>query len=232
MDLMNTVVELVYVGWTNNGRGSVGRNTNLKNYAASKGKPWQDGDIQIEFLVGEITRTGDAVAYTGDELSGSHRSGWENATSVDDATIHFCLGFERCAEWAYYASQQKRITAAHNYYNQFHGKQAPDSGSDKDSSNSPVVKEARGALGVPYVWGGESYTGGMDCSGLVKVCYQRAYGISLPHYTGSLMTDSRFRTVGSIDQLKGGDIIVSANHVGIYTGAGTVIHEPQPRRRL
>lgn len=211
--------------WTNYPRTSgKGRNAELKAYAASKQKQWQDVDIQIEFLIGEIARQGDAVEYTVDQFMGNkgptYREAWENATSVEAATEAFCLGFERCSHDAYLDSRQKRVNAAEGYYNQYHGK-------TWEGSDSAVVKEARGALGVPYVWGGDSYTDGMDCSGLVKVCYQRAFGVDLPHNAATLMTDSHFTTVDSIDQLQAGGIIVTKSHVGIYTGENTVIHEPQ-----
>lgn len=62
--------------------------------------------------------------------------------------------------------------------------------------------------------------------GLVKVCYQRALGVDLPHNAATLMTDSHFTTVDSIDKLEAGGIIVTSSHVGIYSGENTVIHEP------
>lgn len=207
-----------------------GRNTQLKAYAASKGKEWKDGQIQVEFLIGELNRVGDAVPYTDYQFFGkyvAYAEQWKSAGNLDDATKYFCLSFERCSEENYYGSITKRIKAAQDYYNTFHGKEAPSKNNAEGSSDSPVVREARGALGVPYVWGGESYTGGMDCSGLVKVCYERAYGITLPHYTGALMADSHFTTVGSINELTAGDIILSPGHVVIYTGEGTIIHEPR-----
>ncbi|MCI8759940.1 MAG: hypothetical protein HFJ34_02250 [Clostridia bacterium] len=204
---------------------SFGRKDCLFSYAQSKGKDWSDVDIQIEFLIAEITlpRQGDAVPYTEHQFFAKYahyREEWTNATNVEDATRAFCLGFERCSETDYIESSQKRIDAAQGYYNQYKGK-------TWEGSNSAVVKEARGALGVPYVWGGESYTEGMDCSGLVKVCYQRALGVDLPHKAESLMTDDHFTTVNSIDELQAGGIIVTKTHVGIYSGEKTVIHEPQ-----
>lgn len=63
--------------------------------------------------------------------------------------------------------------------------------------------------------------------GLVKVCYKRALGVDLPHKAEYLMTDSHFTDVKSANELSGGDIIVTKTHVGIYTGVGTVIHEPR-----
>lgn len=149
--------------WTNSPRTSgKGRNAQLKAYATAKGKPWQDVDTQIEFLVGELTQTGDAAGYTNNQISGTYRTNWENANSVETATINFCKGFERCADSAYNSSIGTRTTKAQEYYNQFAGKTW--SGAEGAGNATGVVAQARGALGVPYVWGGESYRSGMDCS--------------------------------------------------------------------
>ena len=97
------------------------------------------------------------------------------------------------------------------------------------SSTSPVVDCARGALGVPYVWGGRSYEHGMDCSGLVFVCYQKAFGVYVGETTGDEYKSSYFEHVSSIDQLVAGDLIQPhSGHVVIYTGkeTNTIIHEP------
>ena len=199
---------------------SYGRRTQLEAYAASKGVDWTDENTQIEFLIGEITPGGGANGFATYQLvtyNGYSPSDWANASTPEDAAIAFCWSFERPGV----ARMSVRTEAAREYYEQFKDLEIP------TGSASAVVNEARGALGVPYVWGGESYTEGMDCSGLVVVCYKRALGVTLPHYTGSLMTDSHFTTVSSIDELTAGDIIVSASHVGIYTGEGTVIHEPK-----
>ena len=98
------------------------------------------------------------------------------------------------------------------------------------SIGDDIVERARGAIGVPYVWGGEDYTSGMDCSGLVRVCYGQM-GIDVPHQTGSIFNSDLFEHVDSIEQLQPGDLIQfggpnSEGHIGIYTGEGTVIHEP------
>jgi peptidoglycan DL-endopeptidase CwlO len=79
-------------------------------------------------------------------------------------------------------------------------------------------------LGVPYHWGGASPTG-FDCSGLVMYVYAQLR-ISLPHYAAAQYT---FGTAVPRDQLQAGDLVFfdGLNHVGIYIGAGQVVHAPE-----
>lgn len=101
------------------------------------------------------------------------------------------------------------------------------SGSSASSAASSVVDCARGALGVPYVWGGTSYENGMDCSGLVMVCYKRALGVTVGRTTDDEYEDSQFEHVSSINDLVPGDLIQpTPRHVVIYTGNNSIIHEP------
>ncbi len=94
-------------------------------------------------------------------------------------------------------------------------------------SGNSVVAEAQSYLGVPYVWGGSSYYG-VDCSGLTKAVYS-AFGINLPHYTGS-----QYGYGTSVYGGGPGDLVFSnygygfASHVGISTGNGYVINAPYP----
>ncbi|MET9385309.1 C40 family peptidase [Streptomyces sp. NPDC002928] len=95
-----------------------------------------------------------------------------------------------------------------------------------------IVNTARSALGVQYVWGGNSLTSGVDCSGLVQQVY-KAYGIELPRTTYNQIN------VGSSVQpnkLRPGDLVFfdtdrsksGPDHVGIYIGGGKFIHAPKP----
>lgn len=95
-----------------------------------------------------------------------------------------------------------------------------------------IVSTARTALGVPYVWGGNSLSSGVDCSGLVQQVYQQ-YGINLPRTTYNQIN------VGASVQpnkLRPGDLVFfdtdrnksGPDHVGIYMGGGKFIHAPRP----
>lgn len=85
-------------------------------------------------------------------------------------------------------------------------------------------------IGRPYVWGGESLTNGVDCSGYVMKIYQ-AYGIYLPHYSGA-QANCGVRINAS--ELQPGDLCFyssggAINHVGIYIGGGQIVHAANER---
>ncbi len=94
-----------------------------------------------------------------------------------------------------------------------------------------VVECARQQIGKPYIWAAEG-PNSFDCSGLVTYCYREALGVEVPHQTKLLAASDSFVTVSSVNEIGAGDIILDGgndiHHVGIYTGAGTVIHAPKP----
>jgi len=93
------------------------------------------------------------------------------------------------------------------------------------SIGARVIAAAYTYMGVAYVWGGASRSGGVDCSGLTMLAYQ-AVGISLDHFTGSQWNSG---THVSRSQLAPGDLVFfypDHHHVGIYIGNGQFIHAP------
>lgn len=76
--------------------------------------------------------------------------------------------------------------------------------------------------GTPYVWGGNSLTRGVDCSGLVQQVY-RQLGISVPRTTYEQAKSGRQVSLG---ELRPGDLVFYRNlgHVGIYIGNGKFVH--------
>jgi cell wall-associated NlpC family hydrolase len=92
-----------------------------------------------------------------------------------------------------------------------------------------IVRTARGFIGLPYQWGGDSPEGGFDCSGLVMVSY-RMNGLTIPR-----SSREQFRRGREVSKqgLKKGDLVFFAirsgrkvSHVGLYAGDGTFIHAP------
>ncbi len=86
-------------------------------------------------------------------------------------------------------------------------------------SGSDVVSYAMQFVGNPYVWGGNSLTNGVDCSGFVHEVYAH-FGISTPRYSQA------FKSVGqavSFDNIQPGDVVVYPGHVAIYRGGGCIV---------
>ena len=95
---------------------------------------------------------------------------------------------------------------------------------------SSIVEFAKQYVGMRYVMGGQSLSGGTDCSGFT--CYVLAnFGYSVGR-TPSSQFSSAGRAV-SLDQAQPGDIICfgdgGCSHVALYIGDGQIVHEANSR---
>lgn len=95
-----------------------------------------------------------------------------------------------------------------------------------------ALAEAKTYLGVPYVYGGASYSG-VDCSGFTMRAYAQA-GISIPRTATAQYRASRRI---SRSELKPGDLIFwgfgsEITHVAMYVGNGLQIHAPRPGKSV
>ncbi|MBO5098269.1 MAG: SH3 domain-containing protein [Agathobacter sp.] len=98
---------------------------------------------------------------------------------------------------------------------------------EKDKYKDPTGKDGQAVIdyalqfvGNKYVWGGESLTKGVDCSGFVMKVYEK-FGIKLPH------SSYKLRKVGKAvkaSDLQPGDIICYSGHVALYIGNGKIVH--------
>lgn len=95
----------------------------------------------------------------------------------------------------------------------------------KTQKRYELIEYAKQFEGNPYVYGGNSLTNGIDCSGFTKAIYNY-FGYQLPRvavsqgYVGKTVSRS---------ELLPGDLVVyrysnGGGHVGIYVGNGKMIH--------
>ncbi len=100
-------------------------------------------------------------------------------------------------------------------------------GPDVSELRVNICDYAKKWIGTKYVWGGNSLTKGIDCSGFVQQVYKH-FGYKTPRVSRDM---AKKYTKISISELKPGDLIFYGrvkdnyiNHVGIYIGNGQVIH--------
>lgn len=87
-----------------------------------------------------------------------------------------------------------------------------------------AVNIAQRYLGIPYVWGGASPSGGFDCSGLTMYVYAQL-GVQLSH---GATDQQRASTPVPLNALQPGDLVFYGNasysyHDAIYVGGGRTI---------
>jgi cell wall-associated NlpC family hydrolase len=112
-------------------------------------------------------------------------------------------------------------------------------GSSANIANIPasgdVASYAVQFAGSRYVYGGSSPRG-FDCSGLTSYVYSK-YGVSLPHNAAAQFSTRYGASVGSMDNLKPGDLVFfvrtgghrGISHVAMYIGGGRIVHAMTPR---
>ena len=89
-------------------------------------------------------------------------------------------------------------------------------------SGASIVSYARQFVGNPYVWGGNSLTGGIDCSHFVWQVLKNC-GVYSGGYVTSYYWRSKGAAVSSLAEAQAGDIICYSGHVAIYDGNGRIV---------
>ncbi|MCD8329794.1 MAG: C40 family peptidase [Lachnospiraceae bacterium] len=89
------------------------------------------------------------------------------------------------------------------------------------SIRSQIVDYALSFVGnLRYVYGGNSLSSGVDCSGFVQQVYKH-FGYSLPRTSDS--QGSSGKSVSS-SEMQPGDLVYYGGHIAIYIGNGQVVH--------
>lgn len=96
----------------------------------------------------------------------------------------------------------------------------------KKEKGEEVVEYAKQFLGNPYVYGGNSLTKGVDCSGFTSQIYKN-FGIQLQRSSRGQYASNGYKV--SKSEIKPGDLVCYGNngivnHVAIYAGNGQIIH--------
>lgn len=102
---------------------------------------------------------------------------------------------------------------------------------DPGALQQQVIRTAESAVGVPYLWGGNSLTHGIDCSGLVQQAY-KSIGVQLPRLSADQARSGT--AVPSLADAQPGDLLAwdnssrnnGADHIAIYLGDGKMIEAP------
>lgn len=103
-------------------------------------------------------------------------------------------------------------------------------GSGVSSLRANLVNKAKQYLGNRYVWGGNSLSNGVDCSGFTQQIYKK-FGYYIPRVSRD---QARGGKTVSTSKLKPGDLVFYGsgsyiNHVAIYMGNNKVIHASNKR---
>ena len=209
---------------------SFGRRTQLEAYAASKGMDPSDENVQIEFLIGEITPGGGADGYANYQLltyNGYSPDDWKNATTPEDAAIAFCWSFERPGV----PRMDVRTEAARDYYEQFKDAERP-TGDERigqiNLSSENATKMMQMLTEALKIADDDRYTYSQanrygefqyDCSSLVARLYSQYFNFNAPSTTSGYGSEYFVGADGSVE-LQPGDVLWKPGHVEMYIGNG------------
>ena len=91
---------------------------------------------------------------------------------------------------------------------------------DNASAGQKIANKGCEYIGNPYVYGGNSLTNGIDCSGFVQQIHAK-FGISTPRNSTSLRYGGK---AVAVSDMMPGDVVCYEGHVAIYIGGGQIVH--------
>ena len=218
------------VGWTYPNE----RKANLVKFAKNRGKEWYDEDIQVLYLVAELT--GDSSYADGYSLQGmisdnpghgTTVAGWKNAKTPEDAAYQYCWCFERPYAW-----DSRRQTWAREYYEKYKNATRPVTSGGDFLAIAKRIHDMVRTERYTYQHAGTvpNMSRGVDCSGYVSTVL-RDYGYTEfsnqwgtanfnAHISGSSFIGYPSWKVKPASQMQPGDILLQYGHTAIYIGNG------------
>lgn len=99
------------------------------------------------------------------------------------------------------------------------------------ATNEALMASVDKYVGLPYIWGGNDPSVGLDCSSFVQNVF-KDLGYSLPRVTWDQMNSGT--KVNSLAEAQPGDLLFShdGGHVAIYLGNGKAVDAPQPGQTI
>ena len=201
-----------------------------RNYAATApvlyAEPVYEEYIEPEY---EVTpeETYDAVTQTGEDYSYEQVSDYtdyyeEPIYEEENSSYEETPVTEQSYEEEYEDYSNDYVEEDYEEYEQ---EEETYSETASSGDGSYIVDYAKQYVGNPYVYGGNSLTNGVDCSGFTQQVFGDN-GISLARTAAD---QSQGGQDVSMDDLQAGDLLFYDNggyvgHVAIYCGDGTVVH--------
>lgn len=105
-------------------------------------------------------------------------------------------------------------------------------GSHASDIGTEVAAQALALVGVPYRYGSDDPSLGLDCSGLVRHLFRAVASVQLPHRSEEM---SRLGQRVARDEVRAGDLLFfntlgrPNSHVAVYVGDGRFVHAPTRR---
>lgn len=100
-----------------------------------------------------------------------------------------------------------------------------------DDKIGAMLLQSVNLIGIPYKWGGNNPTSGLDCSGFIRYVFKQSLGITLPRTANEM---ARLGRSIPRDELEPGDLVFfnlngghRISHIGMYLGHNQFIQSPR-----
>lgn len=181
----------------------------------------EDYDAKIQDAYAKAAEYSSIISNYNDAISASlalQSSSTDSASTVDTSTAEAKSTINQIAQQIAQqtgASTSQAQAAAKKAY-----QQAGTIGNGSTASGEALLNYAKQFLGGKYVWGGNSLTTGVDCSGFVQQVYKN-FGIDTTRTSYTIANQGQ---EVSYADAQVGDVFVYDGHVGIYAGNGQMIN--------